>query len=413
MKNKSFKVYDEPAVNNASLHEQLLNSLPVLVFVTDKNDRILYVNKNFSEAIGHVPSAKNLSMKELVNRADWNTWNENLFKLSSQADGASCVFNIRFNNGDAGIRYLKIEGKVLKRDEHLKPVLYFFTGEDITDDFRNENTYAEAGNTSLAWKNFVSKSSTEKKLELAVKDLDRSNKDLEEFAYVASHDLQEPLRKITAYTSRLAFKFEDVLGDDGRLYLHKINIAANSMKELIENLLQLSRTVVHTQPFVPTDLNEIIDGVKQNLDLKIEESGAQIIKEELPVVEVIASQMLQLFNNLLSNAIKFNLKEQPPVIHIFSKEVSANEKEMFQLAQNKTWYKITVKDNGIGFKQEFAENIFKIFYRLNGKAEFAGTGIGLAICNKIIDKHKGLIWAKSEPGKGASFFVILPKTQDD
>ena len=150
MKNKSFKVYDEPAVNNASLHEQLLNSLPVLVFVTDKNDRILYVNKNFSEAIGHVPSAKNLSMKELVNRADWNTWNENLFKLSSQADGASCVFNIRFNNGDAGIRYLKIEGKVLKRDEHLKPVLYFFTGEDITDDFRNENTYAEAANTSLA-----------------------------------------------------------------------------------------------------------------------------------------------------------------------------------------------------------------------------------------------------------------------
>lgn len=406
MKNKSIQLYNEPAADTASLDEQLLNCLPVLIFVTDKNGRVLYVNKNFSKIIDHDPSANNISMKEIVNRADWDNWNENLFKLSNQTDEASCVFDIRFDSRDSGIKYLRLKGKVFKRDGQLKLLLYFFTGEDVTDEFKN-------GNASLAWKNFVSKSSTEKKLELAVKDLDRSNKDLEEFAYVASHDLQEPLRKITAYSSRLAFKFEDLLGDEGRLYLDKINAAANSMKELIENLLQLSRTVVHTQPFVPTDLNEIIDTVKQNLDLKIEESSARIIKGELPVAEVIASQMLQLFNNLLSNAIKFSLKEKPPVIHIFSQEISADEKERFGLSPNKTWYKITVKDNGIGFKQELAESIFKVFHRLNGKAEFAGTGIGLAICSKIIHKHNGLIWAESEPGKGASFFVILPKKQGD
>jgi light-regulated signal transduction histidine kinase (bacteriophytochrome) len=246
---------------------------------------------------------------------------------------------------------------------------------------------------------------------LAIRDLDRSNKDLEEFAYVTSHDLQEPLRKITSFSTMLAARCSEELNDDGKLYIEKINNAAGNMRELIENLLQVSRTVQHSRPFVATDLNDILKAVKQDLDLTIEQGCVQIVQEPLPVLDALPPLVRQLFNNLLSNAIKFSSKNQTAIIHITSSEISSAEKSVLLLPNDKTYFKIAVKDNGIGFEQECAKDIFKIFFRLNNKTNYPGTGIGLSICNKIVEKHKGLLWAESEPGRGASFFIILPKTQ--
>ena len=412
MKNKFLELHNDFPGKSFFLHEEILNALSTAIIVSDKNDRLIYLNKMFNDIVHYKPSAHNSSMKEFVNREDWDNWNENLFKLSNLNDNNSCVFNIRFNDADEEIKCLKLEGKVLQRDENNKPLFYFFIAEDVTKQFKNQNRIQQNKSLSTGWKNFISKTSSEKKLELAVKDLNRSNKDLEEFAYTASHDLQEPLRKITTFSTALAHKFNEQLGEEGKLYLDKIHSAAGSMKELIENLLQISRTVQHLQPFSKTDLNSVVNLAKQNLDLKIEERNVEIIQQQLPVIEALPSLMLQLFNNLLSNAIKFSSKDKAPVINISSKEISDDEKEHLNLAANKTYYEIKISDNGIGFKQDCAQNIFKIFYRIHSKAEYPGTGIGLSICNKIVAKHSGCIWAESKPGNGAAFFIVLPKTHD-
>lgn len=411
MKDKLFEVFNENAEPFFS-YEQLLDALSTAIIVTDRSDKLVYQNKKSADVFGNNFTSAEKSMKEIVEREDWNIWNENLFKLSNYNNNNSTVFNLKFKDS-SGIKYFKFEGRVFKRDKNNKPCMYFFAVEDITQQFKDENKMLSGTNLSIGWKNFVSKTSAEKKLELAIKDLDRSNKDLEEFAYIASHDLQEPLRKITSFSSRLTSKFHEQLGEEGKLYIDKINIATGNMKELIENLLQISRTVQHSQPFETTNLNSIVDSVRQNLDLKIEEGNVQITHETLPEADALPSLMMQLFNNIISNAIKFSSKNQIAVIHISSEELSTAEKDSLLLPSNKTYYKIAVKDNGIGFQQESAKDIFKIFYRLNSKAEYPGTGIGLAICNKIVEKHKGVIWAESEPDKGAAFFIVLPKNQDD
>jgi len=413
MKNKPFKIYDKETQKSFFLHEQLLDALLLPIIVTDRKDRLVYQNKKFTDLIGYNFSSADKSMKEIVEREDWNNWNENLFKLSSIKDDNSSVFNIRLTGKPSGIKYLKLKGKVFQRDQDGRPLLYFFIIEDLTNQFEEASESLRDNDIAMAWKNFAGKTSAEKKLEQAINDLGRSNKELEEFAYVASHDLQEPLRKITSFSTMLAAKFSEQLPDAGKLYINKINTAAGNMKELIENLLQISRTVQHSPPFVPTDLNEILKAVEQNLDLKIEEGGVKIIQQQLPVVDASPPLMMQLFDNLLGNAIKFSSKDQASVIHITSSEISSAEKDVLLLADDKTYYKIIVRDNGIGFGQESAKDIFKIFFRLNDRTNYPGTGIGLAICGKIVEKHKGLLWAEGEPGKGASFFIVLPKKDND
>jgi len=180
MKNKLLELHNEFPGKSIFLHEEILNALSTAIIVSDKNDRLIYLNKMFNDIVHCKPSAHNSSMKEFVNREDWDNWNENLFKLSNLNDDNSCVFNIRFNDADEKIKYLKLEGKVLQRDEHNKPLLYFFIAEDITKQFKNQNRDEQNKSLSTNWKNFISKTSSEKKLELAVEDLNRSNKDLED-----------------------------------------------------------------------------------------------------------------------------------------------------------------------------------------------------------------------------------------
>lgn len=251
----------------------------------------------------------------------------------------------------------------------------------------------------------------QKILENKVKELDRSNKELEEFAYIASHDLQEPLRKITSFSERLKEKLPDNLEPEVMLYLNRMLAATDNMRMLIDNLLEFSRTSRSREPFVKLDLNTTLSDVKADLELKIEESGAKIHSEQLPVIDAIPMQMRQLFTNLFTNAIKFKKIDQPPVIRISCRTLTEAEIEDFHLTPETTYYRILVHDEGIGFEQEFGERIFQIFQRLHGKSEYPGSGIGLAICKKIAENHCGRIYAESELGKGASFVIVLPESQ--
>jgi PAS domain S-box-containing protein len=248
-------------------------------------------------------------------------------------------------------------------------------------------------------------------LEEKIKDLDRSNKELEEFAYVASHDMNEPLRKINTFIERLENKYKSELGSDGRLYLSRISASVENMRLLIDTLLEFSRTARSNQPFVRVNLNLIVAEVKSDLELKIEETVAEIKTTMLPVIEAIPSQMKQLFDNLISNSIKFKKTGTPPRINIHSQRLTAKQKEQYHLDNTINWFKIDFADNGIGFEPEYSERIFQIFQRLHGKAEYPGSGIGLAICKKIVEQHKGLIYATGKPDIGATFTIILPECQ--
>ncbi|MBL7717806.1 MAG: PAS domain-containing protein [Flavipsychrobacter sp.] len=248
----------------------------------------------------------------------------------------------------------------------------------------------------------------EQDLKHKVEELNRSNKELEEFAYVASHDLQEPLRKISTFSGILSEKFSDQLTGDGTMYLERMIASADNMRNLINNLLEFSRVTRDKQPFSQVDLNFVLAQVKNELELSIEETQTIIKSEALPQVNGSLSQLKQLFCNIIANAIKFRKEGEAPLITIAVAPLPKEEVLIANLVPNAAYHKITITDNGIGFEKEYAEKIFQIFQRLHGKSEYPGSGIGLAICKRIAEHHKGAIYATGQEGNGAAFTIILP-----
>ena len=230
-------------------------------------------------------------------------------------------------------------------------------------------------------------------------ELERSNKELQQFAYVASHDLQEPLRMVASFTQLLERRYQDKLDSDAKEFIHFAVDGAGRMQKLIDDLLVYSQVGSQKTPFEPTDCNFLLDQVTANLRVAIDEDHAILTRDDLPIVDCNASQMTQLFQNLISNAIKFRGK-QPPRIHI-SAERKGNE-----------WL-FSIKDNGIGIDPQYKEKIFKIFQRLHSRDEYPGTGIGLALCKKIVEYHGGTFWVESDIGKGATFYFTLPVKGDE
>ena len=248
-------------------------------------------------------------------------------------------------------------------------------------------------------------------LEEKISELHHRNSELEGFAYVASHDLQEPLRKLTAFSERLHTKFKHQLGEEGQLYLDRIVASTENMRRLIDSLLEFSRTTRSSRHFSLQSLSELLHETQSDLELKIEESGSLIEAAPLPAIEVIPSQIKQLFSNLLGNSIKFKKADQFPHISITCESLTNPEKKNLNLKTATAYYKLVVTDNGIGFEKEYAEKIFQLFQRLHGKHEYPGSGIGLAICKKIVENHSGHIYAAAEPDRGAVFTIILPENQ--
>ena len=250
------------------------------------------------------------------------------------------------------------------------------------------------------------------KNELKLKDnnlaLKRSNAELESFNRVASHDLQEPLRKIQIFISRIYDGEINNLTEKGQTYFNKINDSASRMQSLIHHLLIYSRVNKTDKTFKKVDLNVIIKKVKEDLIERIEENNVEIISSKLPIVNGVSFQIEQLFNNIISNAIKYRKADVSPIINLTSSISTYNAKRTNDPTDNKKYLKISVNDNGIGFDQEHSKKIFELFQRLHNQNEYSGTGIGLAICKKIIENHKGFIVADSTPNEGTTFHIYFP-----
>jgi PAS domain S-box-containing protein len=240
----------------------------------------------------------------------------------------------------------------------------------------------------------------EQELQKQADKLARSNSELEQFAYVASHDLQEPLRKIQAFGDRLKNKSAAALTPDGADDLMRIQNAAARMQVLIQDLLCLSRITSHARPFVAVDLAEVAAMVVSDLEIRIQQSGARVEVGPLPVIDGDRMQMAQLMQNIIGNAIKFHKPNETPVVKISGELIRGQNGAGFE--------HIMVEDNGIGFDEKYLDRIFQIFQRLHGRNEYEGTGIGLAICRKIAELHGGTITARSAPGGGAKFIIALP-----
>ena len=232
--------------------------------------------------------------------------------------------------------------------------------------------------------------------EVQIADLKKSNKELEQFAYVASHDLREPLRKIRAFGERLEQKYKDSLQGDGAFYLERMKDAARRMQILIDDLLAFSRVATQDIVFKDVDLNEVLQNTLSDLETRIQNDDAIIESRSLPHVKGNSTQITQVFQNLIGNALKFKKADIPLHLQI---EYQSTDKEHI----------IKFIDNGIGFDPKDAESIFVIFQRLHGRSEYEGTGIGLAICKKIMENHGGSVYAEGEPGKFSRFTISFPK----
>lgn len=255
----------------------------------------------------------------------------------------------------------------------------------------------------------------EEKLRLYTQKLEQSNRELQDFAYVASHDLQEPLRKVQAFGDRLERKCGEILTDEGRDYVRRMRDASARMQNLINDLLSFSRVTTKAQPFAPCDLRKVVEEVVSDLEVKIEQTGATVEIGDLPKIDADALQMRQLFQNLIGNALKFHRPEVSPVIKIYPEDLNATGAS-FKIGEEEhltgdDTCKIFVEDNGIGFDEKYLGKIFTVFQRLHGRNEYEGSGVGLTVCRKIVERHEGAITAKSHPGKGATFIVTLPVKQ--
>jgi light-regulated signal transduction histidine kinase (bacteriophytochrome) len=294
----------------------------------------------------------------------------------------------------AGYQKVFAEGQVTDY-----PLAVRHTSGAITEVLYNASVYRnEQGNVLgvfAAARDITERKRAEDKLRGVLAELERSNKDLEQFASIASHDLQEPLRMVASYTQLLAERYEGQLDEKAKKYIAYVVDGAIRLQRLVNDLLAYSRVGTRGNPIETTDAHALLGEAIRNLATTIEESKAIVTNEDLPMVRADAPQLGQVFQNLLANAIKFRGEDFPRV------HVSARD-------EGREWV-FSVRDNGIGIDRQYAERIFVIFQRLHTRQEYPGTGIGLAVCKRIVERHGGKIWFESEPGKGSTFFFTVPK----
>jgi light-regulated signal transduction histidine kinase (bacteriophytochrome) len=243
-----------------------------------------------------------------------------------------------------------------------------------------------------------------------ISQLESANKDLDRFAFMASHDLQEPLRKIRIFSDLLYVKYKDILDDDGKMNIVRIQGAAERMQSLIKDILTFSKITIEKGSFVKTSLNAVVDDVLTELEVMVREKNAKVIVDKLPSLHVNPGLIRPLFYNLISNALKYSKKNVSPVVNIKSESQQPSQDTK---KPEQKYCRIYIQDNGIGFDQKYSEEIFGMFKRLHLNTEYEGTGIGLALCKKIVEEHNGFISAKSKVNEGSTFIISLPVRQPE
>jgi two-component system, chemotaxis family, CheB/CheR fusion protein len=372
----------------------MADNAPVMIWVAGLDKRRNFVNKTWLEFTGQTQDA----IKS-------GTWHEAIHPVD--LEGYMSVYDASFmerTTFQAEYRLKRNDGEYRWMLDIAKPT-YSATGGFIG----YIGSCTELHNKKLVHDELEKRVARRTKaLEEMNRELQRSNDELQQFAYVASHDLQEPLRKIMTFADRLD-AMKDTLGDQGKTYLDKINESSKRMTRLIDDLLDYSRISRAEGKFVITDLNKVVQEVLQDFDIAFHQKRVSIKIDTLPTLSVVPLQMEQLFHNLISNAIKFTKENNAPEISISARTLTPEEVNVSgRLLKDVPYTEIVIKDNGIGFPQEYAEQIFIIFQRLNDKKHYPGTGIGLALCSRIVSNHWGEIFAKSRENEGAEFYIRLP-----
>lgn len=381
-------VAEQKVAEQEKFISHIAEASPTILYLFDlEQNRFLYLNKEVTEVLGYTPE-EILSLGDKVymylHPEDTIKSEDTYVKYKHENAVTMHQFEGRIRSKSGEWKWLLTREVVFRRNEKGKAIQVLGSALDITDRKEMEG--------DLSKKNL---------------ELEQSNASLEEFAYVASHDLQEPLRKISIFGDRLLTSYTEQLPDDGKLFLQKIIDSSQRMQAMINDLLSVS-LISGNKSFENSDLSALLHEVLQTLEFKIEAKNAIIKTDELPRATVIQSQVRQLFQNLLSNSLKFVAPGRQAEISITHHWLTPAEVHHLHLQNGRQYLQIDVSDNGIGFENEYASKIFTIFQRLHGKAEYEGTGIGLAICKKIAENHEGLIFAEGRPGAGATFSFVLP-----
>ncbi len=259
-------------------------------------------------------------------------------------------------------------------------------------------------------RSIVKQNEIEEDLKVFAGKLNQSNQELESFAHIASHDLQEPLRKVLAFGDLVKVGFGDKLGDEGKDYIDRMQSASHRMQDLINSLLMYSRVSTKAQPFEEVDLGKLTNEVVADLEIRLVETGGNVEIDSLPTISADPTQMRQLFQNIIGNALKFHKEGTVPIVKVSAKPVTAQEGERSAHAAEDRFH-IICEDNGIGFEEKYRERIFGVFQRLHGRGQYTGSGIGLSVCKKIVERHGGNIKADSTPGEGTKFIIDIPVKQ--
>jgi PAS domain S-box-containing protein len=389
--NKLLEEQNRALKRQSQFIESLFDATVDVIAVFDKDHRYISMNKKGLEKYGY-------KKEELIGKKLLEIFpaveNSGMYHDLERAFKGEFVYDLSYTS--TVLDKTQFENYYVPLfDDQNNVYAVMLVGHDISE-LADANEKLRVTNETLAEKN---------------SELQRSNEDLEQFAYVASHDLQEPVRKIATYTDKLLTRSKEKLSEETTMYLERINKSTGRMYELINGLLLYSRLRRENNLFTPTSLDSLFKQVLTDFELKIQQQKAVINCQRLPDIEAVPVQINQMFTNLVSNSLKFAKKDVTPVIQVAASDLTQEQKKFYHLNAKARYVNIFYLDNGIGFEQQYADKIFELFQRLHDRNRYEGSGLGLAICKKIVSNHHGLIYAFSEPHKGVTFQIILPYQQ--